>query len=590
MQRHDYIIVGAGPAGIQMGYFLDSAGRDYIILEAKSCAGAFFVDQPRRRTLISLNKKHNWFDEPDFNLRYDWNSLLTHDYSMPFAPYSDDLYPHADSLVKYLGDFAKKFNLKIQYDTKVVGIRPVAGGEAGFELTAADGREYSCKCLLMGTGAVLPDIPKIEGIELAEGYEDWTLDSERYSNKRVLIMGTGNSAFEVANHIAGTAATVQIFTGGRLIKLAWQSHFGGDLRSINNTILDMIHLKMPHVIVGADVTKIERLPDGTLRVYYKEDFPHWSVPGTMYLSGVYDHVIRATGFGYLDPSLFPDGAPASLRDAKLAALSAMGESSIPNLFFIGAAASNGDRKTTYGFIVGFRYMIRTLFQLLEQRYESVPYPSTEWPLTSEDELDALVEALINRISTNSSLYTMWGALSDVLVLGDKRARWFCDLPLAYVLEEPAFLGGNELIAVTLEFGYDRFFEGQDALNFIHLNDPGGEGLCAAFIHPVIRHYREGILVKELHTHSGLFVRYDRKHEEFAPEFSGNAVRTKLFNSINSVVHVTDSDRYATIISSGPAEAPTFVPWTDEQKYEDPRLPSCKRTHEPDYVVDLSRYL
>jgi len=37
---HDYIVVGAGPSGLQLGYFLERAGRDYVILERGSQAGA----------------------------------------------------------------------------------------------------------------------------------------------------------------------------------------------------------------------------------------------------------------------------------------------------------------------------------------------------------------------------------------------------------------------------------------------------------------------------------------------------------------------------------------------------------------------
>jgi len=40
---HDYILVGAGPAGLQLGYFLERAGRDYVILERADRAGAWLV-------------------------------------------------------------------------------------------------------------------------------------------------------------------------------------------------------------------------------------------------------------------------------------------------------------------------------------------------------------------------------------------------------------------------------------------------------------------------------------------------------------------------------------------------------------------
>ena len=31
--RFDYIVVGAGPSGLQMGYYLQRANRNYVILE-----------------------------------------------------------------------------------------------------------------------------------------------------------------------------------------------------------------------------------------------------------------------------------------------------------------------------------------------------------------------------------------------------------------------------------------------------------------------------------------------------------------------------------------------------------------------------
>jgi len=37
---HDYIVIGAGPGGIQLGYFFERTGRDYVILERASQAGA----------------------------------------------------------------------------------------------------------------------------------------------------------------------------------------------------------------------------------------------------------------------------------------------------------------------------------------------------------------------------------------------------------------------------------------------------------------------------------------------------------------------------------------------------------------------
>lgn len=39
---HEYCVLGAGPAGLQMGYFLSRSQRDYIILERNAGPGSFF--------------------------------------------------------------------------------------------------------------------------------------------------------------------------------------------------------------------------------------------------------------------------------------------------------------------------------------------------------------------------------------------------------------------------------------------------------------------------------------------------------------------------------------------------------------------
>ena len=63
---YEYLILGAGPAGLQLAYYFERDGIDYQILEGGSKAGAFFDVHPRHRKLISINKVYNGTDE--FNL------------------------------------------------------------------------------------------------------------------------------------------------------------------------------------------------------------------------------------------------------------------------------------------------------------------------------------------------------------------------------------------------------------------------------------------------------------------------------------------------------------------------------------------
>ncbi len=68
---HDYLIIGAGPAGLQLGYYLQRAGLDYVILEGAESAGDFFNHLPRHRRLVSINKLHTGYDDPEINMRWD---------------------------------------------------------------------------------------------------------------------------------------------------------------------------------------------------------------------------------------------------------------------------------------------------------------------------------------------------------------------------------------------------------------------------------------------------------------------------------------------------------------------------------------
>lgn len=41
--EHDYCVIGAGPAGLQIGYFLHKAHRNYVILEKSLSAGRIIL-------------------------------------------------------------------------------------------------------------------------------------------------------------------------------------------------------------------------------------------------------------------------------------------------------------------------------------------------------------------------------------------------------------------------------------------------------------------------------------------------------------------------------------------------------------------
>jgi len=588
---HEYIIVGAGPAGCQMGYFMEQAGQDYLILEANGCAGSFFQKLPRYGNLISINKRNNWFPEPDFNLRHDWNSLLTHDFSHLFTTYSTELYPKTKDLVRYVNDFVEKFGIRIQYDTAIRYISRETEGDKLFVLKDAQGNEYRCKTLLMATGPAKPNIPPdVEGIELAEGYEVHDIDPVQYVNKRVVILGRGNSAFEVANHLAEHAAVIFIMIGNRMLRQAWNSHFVGDLRAVNDTILDMFQLKSMHNVTGSSLTKLEKTENGTFKVHYEEDLPHWHTPGTAHGWFEVDHVIRATGFKYIKPEMF-DAAiqpEMDMRD-KYPVMNEKWESNVPGMYYIGTLMASRDKKAASGFIHGFRYGIRTLFNILMQQDKAVAYPSSKFPLQNRDDLLKLGEHLVERFSTTSALYQMFGVLCDVVVLGDGEVEYLQELPVEFVLNAPEFKG-KKYILYTLELGFSNFTNSMDALTFIRRNDPERPG-SAAFVHPVFRCYdEEGNFVTGGNTRSSVVVRYDRAADLFDGDLTNEKPRNVILNFINGIAKITDEvfpeDHFYDDESRG-----GFTAWAPN----DPRtlnhgLPECNLVVGGPQVVDVKKMM
>ncbi len=501
-RHYKYVIIGCGPGGIQMAYFLERSGRDYLVVERRERPASFFETYPRHRRLISLNKKYNYFDEDEFNMRHDWNSLLSDDPALRFTRYSDDLFPHADKLVEYFRDYVDRTGINVRYRTDVVSIGRDESGR--FRLETASNDVLTCDVLMLGLGAVEPAIPDIEGIELAIGYEDHELDREKYVNKRVGIIGQGNSAFETADHLAGVAAFVNILTKGP-VRFAWETHFVGDVRAINNNTFDMYQLKSLHAVLSPRLLKIEHGPDGALRTTHEYDYPDSPIPGTLRLTRDYDVIIRCCGWKWVNRSLFaPDIAPETWSDGKYPALTAAWESvNVPDMYFIGGAMQGNDRKSASGFLHGFRYNVQTLARLLESKYEGVGYPCVRMAAFVWDEF---ADYVYRRVSTSAALFQLFGTLCDLIVVDDDQVTVYPELPVRYA--DSIEVGDGHAFVLTLEFGFERYRE--SSLAFTGPSDPNTPS-CAAFLHPVIRYRRHGA-ADEFHFGDSLLVRWDRPHD------------------------------------------------------------------------------
>ena len=487
----DYVIVGAGPAGLQMAYFLQRGGHDYLVVEAGGAPGTFYRTFPRHRTLISSNKVHTGFSDPEKNLRWDWNSLLSDAPEMLFRNYSRAYFPAADDLVRYLGDFARHFGLRVRYDTRV---ERVSKADGEFRLADGAGTVFRAKRVIVATGYSRAYLPAIPGLELAERYVDVSVDPEEFANQHVLVIGKGNSAFETAENLIPTAAVIHV-ASPRPVRFAWKTHFVGHLRAVNNNFLDTYQLKSQNAVLDCTIEKIAR-QGAKYVVTVSYTHAHGEREEL-----VYDRVIACTGFRF-DPSIFDAScAPELAIDDRFPRQSSAWEStSVEGLYFAGALMHMRDfKKTTSGFIHGFRYNVRSLARILEARHHGRPLPRRPVDATVE----GVMEAVMERVNRSSALWQQFGFLCDVVVVpGEGPAEYYEELPVDYVHDGELGRSGHYYV-VTLEFGKsvgDPFA--------VERNPTSEHARESTFLHPVVRRYRGIELQDEVHLIEHLYAEWD----------------------------------------------------------------------------------
>jgi thioredoxin reductase len=503
----DYLIIGGGPAGLQLAYFLAKAGRNYLILERANIPGSFFRKFPRSRSLISFNKKSSVYSDPELQLRWDWNSLLTDNYEFMFAEFSDRLYPRAEELLRYLRKFAERYELAIRYNTRVRSVMREQSGR--FLIEDVSGKQYHTRCLIIATGTSLPYVPPIPGIELAEGYESVSLRPGNFKDQRVLIIGKGNSAFEVAEGILDSSRLIHL-ASPTPIRMAWKTRHAGDLRAHYTRLMDAYQLKMLHGVLDCIVESIEKRSDGKFVAtvaYVHAEGERERI--------VYDRVVRATGFRF-DTSIFSDGTrPSLVMDNRFPDMTSGWEATnVPDMFFVGTLMQMRDfRRAASPFIDGYRYNVRTLYHLLEQRYYGRPLPGEE----IAPDAPSVTRVILDRICRNSALWAQFGYLCDTILI-DERARvakYLFELPVDYVHDSEI---GHSAHYYTITFEWGRW----DGDVFSIARHPDHERAAAgAFLHPIVRRFCQGRMVSQHHLLEDLLGMYCAAGETGTIESRGN---------------------------------------------------------------------
>ena len=182
-------VIGAGQAGLAMGYFLRRQGRRFVILERADSVGSAWRERWESLTLFTPR-------------RY---SALP---GLPF-PGDPDGYPTRDEVTAYLERYAETFELPIELNSEVTKLE--RGDDGRFRLEV-DARTIIADEVVVATGAF--QAPSVQ--KLAEKLTDDVFQTHAVGYRRpeevpadtVLVVGGGNTGFQIAKELSATHKVV----------------------------------------------------------------------------------------------------------------------------------------------------------------------------------------------------------------------------------------------------------------------------------------------------------------------------------------------------------------------------------------------
>jgi putative flavoprotein involved in K+ transport len=344
----DTLIIGAGQAGLAAAYYLQQYGVSFLMLDASPAIGSTWAGRYDSLRLFSPA----------------WASRLP-GLAWPGNPLR---YPRKDEAATYLRSYAARFRFPLALNQRVT--RVAAAPDGGYRVETAAGQHYQASRLIVATGPfTTPHIPAIAAaLPPAVGQ----LHSSRYQRPGqvagsgpVAVVGSGNSALQIAADLAGT---------GRPVFVAFDPHTPtfpnnqltwavmvllGLLRVPRTTRLGQWLLRRPEPVVSGDLARLRHLANVQFIGRATATGPEGRLQGAGGTTPPLQAVVWATGFRpdyhWLQLPIFDaDGYPCHQR----------GLTAAPGLAFLGLPwLSNRRSALLHGAGPDARQVVRRLLQM-----------------------------------------------------------------------------------------------------------------------------------------------------------------------------------------------------------------------------------
>ncbi|TQR13344.1 flavin-containing monooxygenase [Psychrobacillus soli] len=345
----DTIVIGGGQAGLTSGYHLQKRGLSFLILEASAQEGGSWP---------------LYYDSLKLFSPAGFSSLS----GLKF-PGEQNRYPNRDEVVQYLKDYRRHFRLPVRTNHRVESVEK--GGE-GFIVRTMEGDIFQARTIINATGSFNnPFIPRIAGQEEFKGltlHSSEYKNSQRFLNQRVVVVGRGNSAVQIAVELSQVSQTSLAVL--RPVQFVKQQIWGKDLHfwikliGFDSFPFWRFRKTAPSSSAVNDTGRYkERLTAG--KPDQQPMFKSFYQDGVIWTNGVkeqVDTIIYATGyrpqFPYLQAigALDIDGKPSHKA----------GISNIPGLYYVGVEGQRSFASATIrGVGPDARYVVKKLLHYLK---------------------------------------------------------------------------------------------------------------------------------------------------------------------------------------------------------------------------------
>ena len=185
----EVVVVGAGQAGLAIGYFLRERGRRFVIVDAADVVGSAW--RARWESLALFTPRR-------------YSSLP----GMPF-PGDPDGYPTRDEVIAYLEQYAKTFRLPIELNSEVKELEHENGR---FRLELNGDRIIAADQVVVATGpfqdAYVPKLSERLDRSVFQTHAVGYRRPAQVPEGRVLVVGGGNTGFQIAKELSATRKVV----------------------------------------------------------------------------------------------------------------------------------------------------------------------------------------------------------------------------------------------------------------------------------------------------------------------------------------------------------------------------------------------